>query len=133
MKKGLVLLAGIFLLTGCGSKDEAVNKVTCKLTDSNSEDKMVEVITASFDSNNKLTKTEVAIEFEDEETQKFYCNIYNTMNVGKSDDEKVKITCDGKKVVIDDYLKFVGKSEDKTGESKDEFIEEFTKDGFECK
>ena len=102
MKKGLVLLVGIFLLTGCGSKDEAVNSLTCKLTDTSSEDKIVEVVTANFDSNNKLTKTEVAIEFEDEETGKFYCNIYNTMNVGKTDDEKVKVTCDGKRIVIDD-------------------------------
>ena len=133
MKKGLVLLVGILLLTGCGKKEEQLNTLSCKMNDTTGVDKATYDVTAYFGSDNKISSVKITVEFEDEFTGKVYCETYNAMNLARSEKEKVNITCDGKKIYIDDYAKFNNKSDDILDIDKDEFIAKFTKDGFECK
>ena len=119
MKKGLVLgLAGLFLLTGCGSK-----KVTCSQT-IKQNGKEIEAKVVGTVKGKKLDSIEVIYNTDSKSTASQFCKVYS--------DAK----CKGKKVTLsnDVALKLFGLSEKELKDTtKDDFVKGIESTGFKCK
>ena len=116
MKKLLFLLPLLFFITGYG------HKVTCtaKITE---DGKQYEAkITANL-KNNKVDSGKMELVFDSKEEGEQYCNLIKAFMSLASEEEKVDIKCDGKKMTIDS-LDFDSGDESDTviGKTKDEFI-----------
>lgn len=118
MKKGIVLgLAGLFLLTGCGSK------VTCSRT-LKEGGKEIEAKVIGKVKNKKIDSIEVVYETDSKDTASQFCKVYS--------DAK----CSGKKVTLsnDVALKMFGLTKKQLNETtKDDFIKGIESTGFNCK
>ena len=126
-------VALLFTITGCSSKSQ----ITCT-----SKDSLKTELIANFD-NNKLLDTIVNYEFDDEETAKQYCSIYQKAKTG------IKVSCSGKKITITGNVvsAFEGEKEktifgengsfksekDLAGATKEEFIKAMEDINFTCK
>ena len=119
MKKGLVLgLAGLFLLTGCGSK-----KVTCSQTIKQGGKEIEAKVIAKVKSK-KIDSIEVVYETDSKETASQFCKVYSSAK------------CSGKKVTLsnDVALNLFGLTKKQLQESsKDDFVKGIESTGFKCK
>ena len=119
MKRGIVLgLAGLFLLTGCGS-----SKVTCSRTIKQGGEEIEAKVIANV-KNKKIDSIKVVYETESKEMASKFCKVYS--------DAK----CSGKKVTLsnDVALKLFGITEKDLKESpKDDFVTGIESTGFKCK
>ena len=131
MKKGVILLAGLLLLTGCGEKEEKT--VTCSLTSNENGIESMN-ISAKLDNDN-ISSIYTSIVFTDENIASTSCSIYKLMVNNSTDKEGINITCEGKTITIDGYEKFAGEEDIKelSGKTSAEFIETFEKEGYTCK
>ena len=118
MKKGIVLgLAGLFLLTGCGSK------VTCSRT-LKQGGKEIEAKLIAKTKGKKIDSIEVVYNTDSKETANQFCKVYSSAK------------CSGKKVTLsnDVALKMFGVTKKQLQDSdKDEFIKGIESTGFTCK
>ena len=131
MKKGILLgLASLFILTGCGNKNEVV--CTGKMDEEGM--KAEAKITATI-KDDKVEKVSAAITFDDKETAEQYCSLFEMANgFAESEDDKVGFKCDGKTISFENYSDFAGDDEDIVGMAKADFIKTMEKeDGVTCK
>ena len=115
-KKVLVLILGLFLLTGCG------NKVKCVLDQKQSGQKST--VEAEI-KGKKIVKYTYTSEMTLSDTQAFNSICEAAKNVAK--DNKMKVTCKKKKVTTIQTFK-AGKNE-----TKKDFVKAFKKSGYTCK
>lgn len=118
MKKGLVLgLAGLFLLTGCGSK------VTCSRTLTQGGEKIEAKIIAKVKSK-KIDSIEVVYNTDSKEMASNFCKVYNS---AKCSGKKVTFT---NKAALDQF----GITQKELKETtKDDFVKGVESTGFKCK
>lgn len=118
MKKMLLIVLCIFLLTGCG------NDISCKkIYKDNVEYKVT--ITADV-INGNVTNGKAVMKFNNEKDAKELCNLNKLLS-----NEKTSIVCAGKMVTINgyEYLE-IGESEKTI--SKDKFEKSLKAQGFKC-
>ena len=147
MKKLAVLgLAALFLVTGCGSKDDdnsskksestkssetkkidSKNQVVCSGKESAAGQSISMKMTASLDSSDKVEKVSATITFNDKKFAEQYCSLYKA----KVEDADKIMKCNGNSVEFSNYSAVVG--DEIAGIDKDEFIEVMEDEGLTCK
>ena len=117
MKKVLFLLPLLLLLTGCGS-----NKVTCSAK-IEEEGKQYQANIIGNLKDDKVVSGKMELIFNDKEEAEQYCNLIKAFMGMASEEEKIDVKCDGKKMTVDS-LDFDSDSEEEklTGRTKDDFI-----------
>lgn len=131
MKKTLVMVFGALLLvslTGCGNK----NQIKCTAEQTQSGITMKSEVTAELDSNDKIKSVSAAIDFGSKEMASAMCTMYNS-----APEEGLSVSCDGSKMKINDFEKYVSADSDSeakiVGISKDEFKKGMESQGYTCK
>lgn len=117
MKKlfGLSLIS-LLVLTGCGSS----NSLTCTGSAEENGQKVEMELKADFDKDDKLESVKATMTFDDEETAKQMCSLFELANGAAEDDQKIDYECSGKKVTIKGYEKML----EMEGTTKEEFKKE---------
>ena len=110
----LFAIVALLLLTGCGKK-----QVVCSATEEEGGVKVTESIIGDLDSSDKITKVSMEMEYPDTDTAKTNCESAKSVFGDK-------VSCSGKKIVIDDATAFLGDQDTIVGLTKDEFITLFT-------
>ena len=100
MKKVLIILSFLLILTGCG-KDKNTDSLYCTYENTNEGANFTTNINVSLKDNNVEDATAVMI-FNDEELAKTMCDILK-----KTDDYKGNLKCESKKITIKNYHKSV--------------------------
>ena len=136
MKKGLVLLAMVLLLTGCGKE-----KITCTYKDDSQSYKYNREVIATFEKDKLFSfKSTITEEHTEEETaNNSYINYQNTYNnynennvISEFKKDKLKITAIYNIDLRDIETKKIQFEFDFT-QSKDALINELKTKGFSCK
>lgn len=118
MKKGLMFLAIILLVTGCK------NQLKCTQTTEDETYKLNQNITFNFDKNDKVTSADTVytMVFETEEDAKDYYTIFSTLSEDYNiEQKKNKITVKDSQ----DYSNY--------DQGKKELKKELEKNGYKCK
>ena len=136
MKKGLLLLGIVLLLTGCGK-----DKVTCKYKDDSLTYKNERTVVATFEKDQLFSfKSTIVEEHTDEESANnsyvTYQNTYNNYNennvISEYKKDKLKITAVYNIDLRDIETKKVEFEFDFT-KNKADFVKELKEKGFSCK
>ena len=121
MKKYFLVVfcaALLFVVTGCGSK----NEMKCTGTMEENGQKVEAEVTAEFDKDDKLVDATIVEDLGSEETAKQLCSLYQTFSSEMP--EGVSVSCSGSKVTIKGFAK-MNDSEDEEdkmiGLTKEEF------------
>ena len=119
----LVLVFGLFLITGCGKG----NKVVCSGTEKMDQTKIQVKVTGKL-KNDKLESVSTERIFDDEKEAETYCEGLKRVNdAALSDDAKINFECKGKKAILkQDYA-------DDVSVDKDSFIESMENQAYSCK
>ena len=129
MKKyAFLMVAGLLLVSGCGSK----NEVVC--TGSSSEDGMnlTMKVTATI-KDEKVSAAKAVMTFDSKEMADAYCGIFNLASSLTEDGEKIDVKCDGKDVIFNDYSQFADSEDQIIGMSKEDFIKAMETSELSCK
>ena len=134
MKKfAFLLVAGLFLVAGCGSK--AKNQVVCTGEVEESGQKYTMEIKGTLDSNDVITGITAKMTFDSEDMAQSICGIFGLANsMAEDDSEKIVYECDKKSIEIKNYENLAeldGEELEKL--SKADFIEEMKNEGLTCK
>ncbi|MCR5787685.1 MAG: hypothetical protein K6G37_01160 [Bacilli bacterium] len=129
MKKVAVLgLTSLFLLTGCGSK----NNVVCTGSTNEGGEKISMKVTGSL-KGDKIEKVSAKLTFGSKDKAKQYCSIFELANSMASDSkDKIDVKCSGKSIEFKDYTK-VSSDDSIIGASKADFIKAMEEQELKCK
>lgn len=117
MKKIVFLLPLLLLLTGCGSKT-----VTCTAK-VEEEGKKYEAKIIGNLKGDKVESGKMELIFDNKEEAEQTCNLMTALMALASEEEKIDIKCDGKKMTVNSLDFDSDDEEDKlVGKTKDEFI-----------
>lgn len=116
MKKYIViLLAGLFLTTGC----ESGNKVVCTGKNEQEGQSMEAKITGHL-KDNKIDKVDYEMSFSHDESAQLMCGMIAFAN--SSAENKIDYKCDGKKITIKGLTSSIDSDSSYVGLTKEEFI-----------
>ena len=134
MKKYFLVVfcaALLFVVTGCGSK----NEMKCTGTMEENGQKVEAEVTAEFDKDDKLTTVTMVEDLGDKEKADQFCAMYNAF--ASQMPEGVSVSCSGSKVTIKGFEKMDDEEEESViGKSKEEFkkaMEEQSEGKLTCK
>ena len=120
----LVLVIGVFALTGCGGSKSDFT-CTAKMEDSGESAKVE--FNATLDDNDKIKTLDVTFDFEKEETATQMYTMYNWYNSMVEDEsQKIDVSQKGSKITIKNYEKIASSDDEDemgnvVGMSKDDF------------
>lgn len=113
------------MLTGCGK-----NQITC--TGSEEQDgQKIELKVTATPKDGKVTEAEATMTFENEDTAKQMCALFEMANGFAEDRKKIDIKCDGKSLTVGNYLQM--QDNEKTEYTEDEFIKLMEDEKLTCK
>ncbi|MDO4963046.1 MAG: hypothetical protein Q4E75_03000 [bacterium] len=133
MKKFACLLCiSLFLLTGCGSKKS--NEVVCSGSIEEDDVKLGMAVTAKL-KDGKVSNASVKMTFDDEDTAKEYCDLFNLANSYSEENEKISFNCSSKEIEFDDYASILSNDDDDDiiGMTKDDFVKYMIEQDLTCK
>lgn len=118
----IVLIFGLFLITGCGNG----NKVTCKGTEQR-ENGLVNIKIVGTLKGDDIVRIDTTTTFENENDAKVYCDDLKTVNENvQSEELKTDYSCKGKSVTVkNDSVK-------DSGMTKTVFVESMENNAFAC-
>lgn len=128
----LICISLLLLLTGCGKKKS--NEVVCTGYMDEDEVRLGMTVTAKL-ANDKVSNASVKITFDDEDTAKDYCDLFNLANSYSEENEKISFKCSSKEIVFDDYSSILSTDDDETiiGKTKDDFVKYMIEQDLTCK
>ena len=132
MKKYLFLIPVLLLvLTGCGKK-----QVVCSAKVDEGGQKYEAKITGTL-KDDKIDSVSVSMKFDDEETAKQMCSLFELANnFAEKEEDKVDFKCKGKEITLNSFDALFDAEDTKViGLTSDEFVELVTKNSPEttCK
>ncbi len=119
----------LFVVTGCGNKNQVVCTGSSTEGGINIEAKLV----ADFDENDKLKDAEVTYDLKDKSSADQYCSLFKLM---EDKDKGVTVDCSGSKITIKGYANMdveEDESDAMIGKTKEEFKKLMEEEEFTCK
>lgn len=123
MKKAILFLFPLLLLTGCNNKKELKQEqMRCYFENMNQGVEFITDVNADIE-NDKVKYAKATMTYQSDEFANQMCEILK-----QAEDAGSNLTCDGKVITIDNYHKSISEKE----LTKDEFVDYMERQQFTC-